>query len=52
MARAAGLDLPGLVAGKALRTVLGIVSGNGMRVDVAVFDCQGGLLARTDPVKA
>jgi cobalt-precorrin-5B (C1)-methyltransferase len=52
MARAAGLNLPGLIAGNALRTVLGIVAGSGMYVDVAVFDRQGGLLARTDPIMA
>jgi cobalt-precorrin-5B (C1)-methyltransferase len=52
MTHAAGLDLPDLVAGKALRTVLGIVAGSGMHIDVAVFDRQGGLLARTDPVRA
>jgi cobalt-precorrin-5B (C1)-methyltransferase len=45
-ARAAGVDLPGGVAGCAWHTAAAAL-GPGMRLEVVVFDRSGGLLART-----
>lgn len=47
MARAAGLDLGRLVAEAAWRTAAKPLRGAGTRLEVVVFDRQGGLVART-----
>jgi cobalt-precorrin-5B (C1)-methyltransferase len=50
MARIEGVDLPTVVAKKAAAVAAGVVAGRGIGVDVAVFDRQGALLARSGVV--
>ena len=52
MSSAAGLDLPRLVAERAQVTALAAAKGAGFAIDVAVFDREGHLLARTPAMTA
>ena len=45
LARAAGVDLPKLVAGRALATAKAVIKDAPIALDIAVFDRNGGLLA-------
>jgi cobalt-precorrin-5B (C1)-methyltransferase len=46
--RAAGLDIARIVAGKAWITAANVLQRGNILLDIAIFDRQGALLARTD----
>jgi cobalt-precorrin-5B (C1)-methyltransferase len=50
--RAAGLDLPAIVAGTAWTIAANVLQRGDILLDIAIFDRQGGLLAQTEPKPA